>query len=476
MPFRTSLVAARIAIALALFARGSFAAPLPTGDDAFETEIRPLLIAHCGKCHGPEKHRGGLRLDSRESMLEGGDSGAAIVPGRPADSLLLSAVRHDGDLKMPPDRKLRDDQIEALERWVEAGPPGRSPRARRLLRGTRAWRRHWAFQPVGDPVPPTRRRCRLVPQPDRPLRAAGARGRGAGAFAAGRSPHAHPEDVVRPDGPPAHPDEVDAFVADPDPDAYAKLVDAAPASAHYGEQWARHWLDVARYSDTKGYVYAREEAVLRPRACLPGLGRAGPSTRTSRTTGFLLLQIAADQAAPEERPALAAMGFLTLGRRFLGVTHDIIDDRIDVVTRGTMGLSVACARCHDHKYDPIPTGDYYALYGVFQNGTERLVPIAEPAARDEAYRAFETELERRQKLLKEALDAGRAEASTRARDRLAEYLLAQRELEKFPQEGFDQVLSKTDLIPAFVRRWEAISPSRRGPTTRCSAPGRAMRA
>ena len=184
-------------------------------------------------------------------------------------------------------------------------------------------------------------------------------------------------------GLPPTPEEVEAFVADTDPDAYAKLVDRLLASPHYGEQWGRHWLDVARYSDTKGYVYAREErffvhAWAYRDWVVQAFNDDLPYDR------FLLAQIAADQAAPDDRSALAAMGFLTLGRRFLGVTHDIIDDRIDVVTRGTMGLTVACARCHDHKYDPIPTADYYSLYGVFQNCTERLVPIAEPASRDDA--------------------------------------------------------------------------------------------
>ncbi len=153
--------------------------------------------------------------------------------------------------------------------------------------------------------------------------------------------------------------------------AYAALVDALLSSPHYGEQWARHWLDVARYSDTKGYVYAREEknwvhATPYRDWVVRALNEDMPYDR------FLLLQIAADQVVPPKSPDLAAMGFLTLGRRFLGVTHDIIDDRIDVVTRGTLGLTVACARCHDHKFDPIPTRDYYALYGVFQSSAEAL--------------------------------------------------------------------------------------------------------
>ncbi len=149
------------------------------------------------------------------------------------------------------------------------------------------------------------------------------------------------------------------------------------------------------------------------------------------------------------------MGFLTIGRRFLGVTHDIIDDRIDVVTRGTMGLTVACARCHDHKYDPIPTTDYYSLYGVFLNSTEQLAPAGEPAVRNDAYAAFEKELHERQQKLRDATLAKRNEAADRVRQRVTDYLVAQTELSKYPEEGFDQILAPTDIIPTFVRRWEA---------------------
>ena len=177
---------------------------------------------------------------------------------------------------------------------------------------------------------------------------------------------------------------------------------------------------------------------------------------------FLLLQMAADQVAPHETADWAAMGFLTLGRRFLGVTYDIIDDRIDVVTRGTMGLTVACARCHDHKYDPIPTADYYLLYGVFQNCAERFVAIGPPPGHSTIRKpatpqstAFAREFQRRQARLQEAMEKCRAEATERARRHVADYLLAQLELEKYPEERFNQMLSTSDLIPAFVRKWQA---------------------
>lgn len=226
---------------------------------------------------------------------------------------------------------------------------------------------------------------------------------------------------------------------------YAALIDRLLASPHHGEQWARHWLDVARYSDTKGYVYAREEknwvhAAAYRDWVVRALNEDLPYDR------FLLLQIAADQVVPPGSPDLAAMGFLTLGRRFLGVTHDIIDDRIDVVMRGTQALTVACARCHDHKFDPIPTRDYYALYGVFQSCAEVLVPCAE------GENAALTALVRKNR---ELMTKRREEQMARTRARAPDYVAAQKELEKYPEEVFGQILEEKDLNPFIVHRWTA---------------------
>jgi hypothetical protein len=226
---------------------------------------------------------------------------------------------------------------------------------------------------------------------------------------------------------------------------YERLVDTLLASPHYGEHWARHWLDVARYSDTKGYVYAREEKLWVHATpyrdwLVRALNNDMPYDR------FLLLQLAADQVVPPQSPDLAAMGFLTLGRRFLGVTHDIIDDRIDVVMRGTQGLTVACARCHDHKFDPIPTRDYYALYGVFQSSAEKVVPCA---SGDDA------ELAALVKKNRELMTKRREEQMARSRARAADYIAAQKELSKYPEEVFGQLLDEKDLNPYIVHRWTA---------------------
>ncbi len=236
--------------------------------------------------------------------------------------------------------------------------------------------------------------------------------------------------------------------------AIAQLIDRLLASPRYGERWGRHWLDIARYSDTKGYVYAREERrFVHAPAYRDWVIRAFnddlPYDR------FLLLQIAADQLAVTNSPDLAAMGFITGGRRFIGVTHDIIDDRIDVVTRGAMALTVACARCHDHKYDPIPTKDYYSLYGVFHGCDDRLVPLAP---------VKDAELTKRREKLAEMMKKRRDEAAARLRARVADYLAAQFEMEKYPEEGFDQLLGVDDLIPASVRRWRDFLHTSRRPS------------
>ena len=426
----------------------------PEQIEFFESQVRPLLAEQCHTCHGAEKQKASLRLDSREAILLGGETGPALVPGKPESSLLLTAVKQTGDLQMPPKGKLTDAQIAVLEKWVALGAPFPAavsiPDAEKLARQ----KRHWAFQRVHPVEPPAVKEAEWCRTPvDQFILAA---------LDHAQLPHSPPADrrtLIRRltydlTGLPPTPEEVDAFVRDADPQAYRRLVDRLLDSPQYGEQWARHWLDVARYSDTKGYVYAREErfwvhAPVYRDWVVQALNTDMPYDR------FLTLQIAADQAAPEDKPNLAAMGFLTLGRRFLGITHDIYDDRIDVVTRGTMGLTASCARCHDHKYDPIPTADYYSLYGVFMNSRETLVPIAEPTEKSEAYLALEKELAGKIKTQDDTFAAKRTEAAERVRSRLKDYLVAQTELHKAPQEGFDIIIATSDLVPALVWRWEA---------------------
>jgi len=420
----------------------------------FESKIRPLLVERCYECHGEKKQKGGLRLDSRAAWQKGGDSGAPIEPGKPEASLLIKAVRYaDKDLQMPPKRQLAPEEVAALEQWVKMGAP--DPREGKLVFARtvdfEAGRKQWAFQAVGNPQPP------ILTQDEWSRgdldRFIFARLQQA---ALQPSPPADRRSLIRRaafdlTGLPPTGEEVDAFVHDPSPDAFAKVVDRLLASPHYGEHWARHWLDVARYSDTKGYVYAREEKrFVHAWPYRDWVVRA--LNDDMAYDRFLLLQLAADQTEPADSPNLAAMGYLTLSRRFLGVTHDIIDDHIDVVMRGMQGLTVACARCHDHKFDPISTRDYYALYGVFKSCAERVVRCGEAG---DTSAAFEKELRAREDKLRDTLAKRREEQSARVRATVTGHLIAQLELEKYPEETFGQILGPEDINPDFVRRWQS---------------------
>lgn len=422
----------------------------------FESQIRPALAEHCIKCHGPAKQSGGLRLDSADGMQQGGDSGAAIVNGDAKSSLLIQAIGYEGDVQMPPNGKLPTAIIDALTHWVQAGAKWPQQAAMIKSTGKDAAADHWAFQPVAKPsIPDVASSTGHVENVflQNPI----------DHFVANRLIDAGLSHSLEADrrtqirrlaysltGLPPTPDDVSAFVSDHQPEAYKTLVDRLLDSSAHGEHWARHWLDVARYSDTKGYVYAREERFwVHAWAYRDWVVKAFNSDMPYDR--FLLLQIAADQVLDRNDDDLAAMGFLTLGRRFLGVQRDIYDDRIDVVTRGTMSLTVGCARCHDHKYDPIPTADYYSLYGVFASSRERILPLPTHRPPDEA---FQKELAVRLEKLHSTQRQHRQSTSERLRSRIGDYLRAQFELEKYPEEGFDQIVAPTDLLPSFVRRWQ----------------------
>ena len=424
----------------------SQAAPSETDLRFFENNVRPLLISRCISCHGADKSEAGLRLDSREAIFAGSDKGPIIVKGStPEQSRLIQTVT--GELSAPAPCRLKSGEAANLAHWIATGlswPKDSGPISS-------AGKKHWAFQDLELPKIPTPKGADRVVTP-------------VDAFIAEKleqknlqpSPEADRRTLIRRvsftlTGLPPSREDVTRFVNDENPEAYEQLVDRLLDSEHYGEQWARHWLDVARYSDTKGYVYAREErfwthAWTYRDWIVQALNKDLPYDQ------FLLLQIAADQAEGGKKEDLAAMGLLTLGRRFLGVTHEIIDDRIDVLTRGTMGLTVACARCHDHMYDPIPTQDYYSLYSVFASSSEKQVVFGDSSAADEP---FWVELKKRQDALREQTVKSHKETSDRIRNRITDYLHAQTELEKYPSQGFDQIFSHDDILPAFVRQWAA---------------------
>ncbi|MBI3876944.1 MAG: PSD1 domain-containing protein [Verrucomicrobia bacterium] len=415
-----------------------------------------MLVERCYECHSAsaKKIKAGLRLDSRDGLLKGGESGQpAIIPGDAEQSQLIRALRWTDDkLQMPPKKKLSDAHIADFVAWINSGAPFPDSASRASRPSSLASVKHWAFQPPKEPLVPKVKDKRWPRTPVDSFILAKLEANG---FKP--SPPADRRTLIRRAsyglvGLPPTQAEVDAFIADTSDEAFEHVVDRLLASPRYGERWGRYWLDVARYSDTKGYVYAREERFwVHAHAYRDWVIRAVnddlPYDR------FLLLQLAADQAALDDLAAQAAMGFLTVGRRFLGVTHDVIDDRIDAVSRGMLGLTVACARCHDHKYDPIPTADYYSLYGVFHNSVEKFICLDPSPARTDAYAAFDKEYQTRAKKLADSMLAEREKAASRVRARAGEYLAAQLDLSRFPEEGFDQILTDKDLIPASVRRW-----------------------
>ncbi|GMU92777.1 MAG: hypothetical protein AMXMBFR4_18350 [Candidatus Hydrogenedentota bacterium] len=427
--------------------------------DYFETHIRPVLIEHCYPCHSAESQslKGGLRLDTKDGVLRGGESGRpAVVPGDAGQSRLIEAVRYQNpDLQMPPKAKLDDAVIEHLAAWITMGAPDPRTGTGIALPDTGSSGTHWAFQPLSDPAVPEIANDGWARTPIDHFVQAQLEAKGLSL-----SPQADRRVLIRRAtydllGLPPTYAEVEAFVSDNSPDAYETLIDRLLASPHYGERWGRYWLDVARYADTKGYVYSdrEERRFIHSYAyrdwVVKALNDDMPYDR------FLMLQIAADRMVGDENdPNLAAMGFLTLGRRFLGVMHDIIDDRIDTLTRGTQALTVACARCHDHKFDPIPTEDYYSLYGVFSASNERAARLVKEPVRTEAYVAYEQEHRARVEKFTRTFEEKREDVSSRLRAQVKEYLIALVDVDKLPTEDFYEIRQANEINPTIVRQWQ----------------------
>jgi Protein of unknown function (DUF1553)/Protein of unknown function (DUF1549)/Planctomycete cytochrome C len=414
-------------------------APTPSQRDFFEKSVRPVLATNCFKCHGESKPKAGLRLDSRSGMLVGGQTGPAIVPGHPEQSLLITAIRYEDTLRMPPKHKLKDDDIAALVSWVKQGalwpadPATARLTASRAARVTDKDRQFWAFQPTTQPALPAIQDCSW-PQSSidyfvlTKLEANGL----------------HP--VERADrrtllrrvtfdliGLPPTEEEIDAFLKDDRPDAYARVVDRLLASPHYGERWGRHWLDVARYGEDQAHTF---QAQLYPAGFRYRDWVVGAFNKDLPYDEFIREQIAADLLdGPGLDERLPALGFFACGPVYYGdrKKFDQLDDRIDTLTRGFLGLTVACARCHDHKFDPIPTQDYYALAGVFASTDYAEKPLAPPAAVD-GYQKAVAALERQRKAIDQFLGTEKAQlakaagakgAAQKSRNKLEDQLSAE---------------------------------------------------
>jgi len=369
----------------------------------FENHIRPVLVETCFRCHGDARVSGMLRVDSREALIQGGESGAAIVPGKPGESLLIKAIqRHEDVSAMPPekDKALRPDQIAAFEEWIKAG--ARWPEITVKFEG----RKHWAFEPIRDVTPPT------VTESDWS-------GTGIDRFIRSRQEAAGVNPAPLADkrtrirratfdltGLPPTPEEIAAFEADASSNAFEKVVDRLLASQSYGERWGRHWLDVVRYADTAGETadYPVPLAWRYRNYVIDAFNADKPYDQ------FLREQIAGDVLANQNpgknyAEQVTATGYLAISRRFgfdsENYHHLTIQDTIDTLGQSVLGLSLGCARCHDHKFDAVSMQDYYGLYGIFDSsryafpGSEQkqkfrsMVPLLPPGEAIPQWRAFD---------------------------------------------------------------------------------------
>ena len=389
---RTGSLAA-LAFVLALPLAHAEDAPDAAGVTFFESKVRPLLANRCFSCHGEGKAKGGLRLDSLANALKGGDTGPALLPGKPEESLLVEAVRYAEDLRMPPKSKLPAEEIAVLAQWVERGAPwpvAPEPSSAAKVRPFNLRERagHWSLQPVKDPAPPE------VQDQSWP-------GNAVDRFVLAKleakglkpAPEADRRTLIRRltfdlIGLPPKPAEVEAFVADASPDAYARLVDRLLASPHYGERWARHWLDLARFAESSGHefdydiplAYRYRDYVIRAfNADLP-------------YDRFVLEQVAGDLLPDPRRDPQTGLDESTLGTGFHRLHEGVhspvdlredgaskYDSQIDTLGKTFLGLTLACARCHDHKFDAITTKDYYALSGMLASSRHTLAFLDPPA-------------------------------------------------------------------------------------------------
>lgn len=455
----------------------------------FEKKIRPVLVEHCYECHSAaaaakNKLQGGLLLDSRDVMRKGGDTGEAIVPGKPEEGLLLASLRYDGDYQMPPKGKLPEAVLADFEKWIRDGAVDpREATAEVEAKPTIDWRNareHWAYQPPRDSSPPPIKHeswakspldrfvvAKLEEQGLEPVAPADAR-------TLLRRMHF---DLI---GLPPTPEEVAAFetaFAQDRQAAVEALMERLLASPHYGERWARHWLDVARYAQDQAHTFG-----VRPKTnafqyrdwVIEALNNDLPYDQ------FVKLQIAGDllptvptlrgevYASAQHPPQaeaftkLAGMGFLGLGAEYYKNSDkaraeaDELDDRIDTLTRGFLGLTVSCARCHDHKFDPIPTRDYYALAGIFAGSNLSDAPlVGEDVV--QAYNQGQQQIKQQDERIKEWLQAHQRDRGRQEAALTAKYITAAWRIEALKQAkanySLDEITKHAGLQRYFLDRW-----------------------
>ncbi len=423
---RTLPRACGLLVGLTLFAAIGFAGAeeTPDGIRFFEERIRPVLVEHCYECHSSHapEIKGGLRLDSRQRTRAGGDSGEAVVPGDIESSLLLAAMKYEGP-EMPPDRKLSAVIIADFEQWIRMGAPDPRDDPSTLSSPEPDYsesRDFWSFQPVKiGKLPEVHDGSWPRTLVDNFILAKLEANGLAPAPAADRVEWIRRVyfDLI---GLPPTPAQIDAFVSDAAPGAYERLVDRLLASPHYGERWAQHWLDVVRYAETEGFEYDRT---------LPGAWRyrdyvIRAFNSDKPYTCFLQEQLAGDECGEDDHERLVAAGFHRLGavrrnagnQEVAGSRNEVLTERTDIVGAAILGLTVGCARCHDHKFDPIPQKDYYRLQAYFAATREFNLALAS----DEEQTRWKAETEQIQHQIEElktslATQTGDAERKTTAR-------------------------------------------------------------
>ena len=422
----------------------------PNEPGFFRERIRPLLEDQCYACH-TDSALGGLRVDSREGLLSGGSRGPAIVPGDPANSLLIQAVTHaHKELKMPMNAgQLTSREIGDLKAWIREGaawPKEAAVPSSTIHQATVTpqQRKFWSFQPIEKPAPHKVRNQRWPKSPIDLFVLARLEEAGLTPVAA-----AHKRTLIRRAtydliGLPPTPEEVDSFLADPSQDAFAKVVDRLLASPHYGERWGRYWLDLARYADDQYWVQPNTEPITNGFRYRDWVIRAFNSDMPYDL--FVKAQIAGDSLNDTEHEDLAA----GLGFYAMSPLHQ--DDRVDVTTRSFLGLTVACAQCHDHKYDPVFMKDFYALQGIF-NSTElsRAPLVAEDVV--SAYESHKTKVEKLEGEVKDFLEVERGQLSEVLAGQASKYLMGCWEVLGPKAKDLQVVAKEKRLRRHVLERW-----------------------
>jgi uncharacterized protein DUF1553/uncharacterized protein DUF1549/cytochrome c len=454
----------RFVLGLALLGAAAWPVWSQNKDDFFETRVRPILATECFSCH-TDSQLGGLRLDSREAMLKGGKSGPAIVPGDPDNSLIMMAVRQTGALKMPKGGKLTPDQIEAIAQWIRTGAvwPAtvKTPVVAKGELIDSARRAFWSFQPLHPaPAPAVKNTRWPKTEIDRFILSRLEKEGLAPVGPADRRTLLRRATLDLTGVPPTA-EEIEAFENDKAPDAFAKVVDRLLASPQYGERWGRFWLDVARYGeddyrslDPMGRGFAPY-----PHAYLYRDWVVKAFNEDLPYDGFVRAQLAGDQMDEKSRVrTLPALGFLGQGPWYydngaVEVTRaDERHDRVDVVSRGFLGLTVGCARCHDHKYDPIPTKDYYAMSGVFASTTYKEYPQV-PQSIVNQYKDLEKKLKNKEKLLGEFLQNEGRQLSEGLTLQASKYMQAVWLVAGEPRQDLNEAIEKNKLDYELTQRW-----------------------